>query len=361
LEARLVSLVELETLGWNSFFEAGFQPFAKSGYSVGRVTEAHKNLYRVSSENGEIMAKMSGRMRHDNVAGGDFPAAGDWVAFASGQGDANATIHAILPRFGKFSRKVAGAATREQVLAANVDTAFLVTAVNNDFNIRRMERYLAVAWESGANPVIVLNKADLVSEDAIADKVAEAKTAAIDVPVYAVSALTGKGLQDIEACLAPGKTAVFLGSSGVGKSALINYLFGAQTQKTNTVREGDDRGRHTTVFQKLIILPDDRGMVIDTPGLRELQLWDGEEGLGSVFKDIELLAANCRFRDCSHENEPGCAVKEAVSAGALDSSRFESYRNLRQESAYTANRKDYLEKKNELQKYISRVNKKTRH
>ncbi len=349
--------MNLETFGWKPFFEDGFEAFARSGYSVGRVYEAHQNLYRVLTESGELQAKMSGKLRHENKQTGDYPAVGDWIVIQVRNEEGQATIHAILPRFSKFSRKVAGAETREQVLAANVDTAFLVSAVNNDFNVRRMERYLAVAMESGADPVIVLNKADLFDDDTIEEKIAEAKKSARDAPIYAVSALTGQGMEDLASYITLGKTAVFLGSSGVGKSALINALLGRYAQKTNTVREGDDKGRHTTSFQKLIILPG-KGMVIDTPGLRELQLWDVEGGLGDAFKDIESLAADCRFRDCLHESEPGCAVRKAISTGTLDAGRLESYLKLRQEIAFTADRKEYLAKKNERERHISKTIKK---
>ncbi len=351
--------MELKTLGWSSFFESGFQPFSKSGYSVGRVTEAHKNLYRILTERGELMGKMSGKMRHENVAGADFPAAGDWVVLQERTEERTATIQAILPRFSKFSRKVAGKTTREQILAANIDTAFLVIALNNDFSIRRMERYLAIARESGAAPVVLLNKADLMDSDTLAERVTEVLKSASVVPVHAVSAKTKQGLRDVESYLKKGKTAVFLGSSGVGKSALINALFGSEEQKTGETRQRDDSGRHTTVFQRLIILPE-KGMVIDTPGLRELQLWEIETGLSEVFQDIEDLAAGCRFRDCSHESEPGCAVKEAIKQGTLDLARLESYLKLQKEMAFTADRKEYLEKKNELFRHYSQINKAAR-
>ncbi len=351
--------MKLETFGWKPFFEEGFKPFARSGYTAGRVYEAHKNFYFLHTENGDLQAKISGKMRHESIVGGDFPAVGDWVVIQVRNEEGEATIHAVLPRFSKFSRKVAGGVTREQVLAANVDTAFLVSALNNDFNVRRMERYLAVACESGADPVIVLNKADLFTDDVIEAKIAEAKKSAADVPIFAVSALTGQGMQDLIGYIAKGKTAVFLGSSGVGKSALINALVGRYEQKTNTVREGDDKGRHTTSFQKLIVMPEG-GMVIDTPGLRELQLWDVEGGLGDAFKDIEEIAGGCRFNDCLHGSEPGCAVREAVDTGTLDAGRLESYLKLRQELAFTADRKDFMAKKNERERQISKFAKKLR-
>jgi ribosome biogenesis GTPase / thiamine phosphate phosphatase len=305
------------------------------------------------------LGKMSGKLRHDNKEGGDYPAVGDWVVIQASKEEEKATIQAILPRFSKFSRKVAGAETREQVLAANVDTAFLVTALNNDFNVRRVERYMAVAMESGADPVVVLNKADLLDDDVVEERKAEAGKSASNAPIFAVSALTGQGMEDLASYMPKGKTAVFLGSSGVGKSALINALLGSYAQKTDTVREGDDKGRHTTSFQKLIILPD-KGMVIDTPGLRELQLWDVEGGLGGAFKDIEDIAAGCRFGDCGHESEPGCAVRAAVDKGTLDEGRLTSYLKLQQEIAYTADRKDFLAKKNERERQISKIAKKLR-
>lgn len=350
-------MINLKTLGWNPFFESGFKPFSKSGLSVGRVTEAHKNLYRILTEDGELMGKMSGKMRHENQGSGEYPAAGDWVVLQTRTEEAQATIQAILPRFSKFSRKVAGTLSREQVLAANIDTAFLVTALNNDFNLRRMERYLAVARESGAEPVIVLNKADMLEPGQVDERLDEMRKAVAGAPVIAVSALTKQGMNGVDPYLKKGKTAVFLGSSGVGKSALINALLGSEELKTGEIRAGDDRGRHTTVFQKMIILPD-RGMVIDTPGLRELQLWEVDSGLSDVFNDIEELAAGCRFRDCSHENEPGCAVKEAIDKGSLDAARLESFLSLQQELARTADRKEFLEKKNEMEKGIAAKRKK---
>ncbi len=340
--------MDLNLLGWNSSFKESFQPFLKRGYSAGRISEEHKHLYHVLTECGELLAKVSGKLLHDSKSRGELPAVGDWVAISARPAEGTATIHAILPRLSKFTRKIAGKTIEEQVIAANINTIFLVNGLDNDFNLRRIERYLTLAWESGANPVIVLNKADLC--DDIAQKVALAETVALGVPVHVVSAVTGQGLEELPAYLSSGVTVAFLGSSGTGKSTLINALFGEAVQDVGEVRQGDNRGRHTTTFRKLIVLPSG-GIVIDTPGLRELQLWGSDEGLNGAFSDIELLAEHCRFADCRHENEPGCAVRQALEEGAIDIKRYESYLKLQSELTYLADKKEYLERKEKLYRH----------
>jgi ribosome biogenesis GTPase len=262
---------------------------------------------------------------------------GDWVAIETRAGERKATIQAVLPRQTKFSRTAAGDVTEEQFLATNIDDVFIVAALTVDRNARRIERYLTLAWESGAQPSILLTKADLCPD--VAAAVAEACGIAGGVPVFALSSLTGAGFESFRAGLAAGRTAVLLGPSGVGKSTLINYLAGAEHQEVQPVREEDQRGRHTTTRRELIRLPEG-GLIIDTPGLRELQLWESHEGLGAAFADIEGLAAGCRFADCQHENEPACAVLAALASGQLDAARLESHRKLRREQAYFDRRHD---------------------
>jgi ribosome biogenesis GTPase len=270
---------------------------------------------------------------------------GDWVALSPRWDEGKATIHALLPRKTKFSRRAVlsggmpetGGRTDEQVLAANVDTVFLVSGLDRDFNVRRIERYLAVAWDSGAAPVIILNKADLCEK--LAAKLQEVEAVAIGVPIHPVSATENQGLETLQTYLGAGKTVVFLGSSGVGKSTIINCLLGSERQKVHAVREDDSRGRHTTAHRELIVLPEG-GMVIDTPGLREIELWSNEEGLEKIFGDIEQLAASCRFRDCRHQGEPGCAIRQALDDGSLDAGRYDNYLKLQRELKHLALRQE---------------------
>ncbi|HZD58899.1 MAG TPA: ribosome small subunit-dependent GTPase A [Anaerolineae bacterium] len=340
--------MDLNQLGWSSFFKESFEPFLQRGYSAGRISEEHKHLYHVLTECGELLAKVSGKLRHDSETRSEYPAVGDWVVISARPAEGTATIHAVLPRLSTFTRKIAGKTTEEQIIAANINTIFLVNGLDNDFNLRRIERYLTLGWESGANPVIVLNKADIC--DDIAQKVALVETVALGVPVHVVSAVTGQGLEELSTYLSNGTTVAFLGSSGTGKSTLINALLGQAVQDVSAVRQGDDRGRHTTTFRKMIILPQG-GIVIDTPGLRELQLWGSDEGLSGAFSDIELLAEHCHFADCRHENEPGCAVRRALEEGSLDVKRCESYLKLQGELEYLADKREYIERKEKLERH----------
>lgn len=327
----------LEEMGWNPHFAEHFAPYAEQGYSVGRITLEHKRIYRVISEHGELLGEVTGKLRYEATGREDFPAVGDWVVISPREQEKKATIHAVLPRKSKFSRKAAGEAVEEQIVAANVDTVFLVNALNNDFNVRRIERYLILAWESGATPVIVLSKADLC-EDREA-RVAEVESVAIGVPVHVVSAERGEGLEQLASYLRKGQTIALMGSSGVGKSTLINKLSGTDAQRVSEVREGDDRGRHTTTHRELFLLPGG-ALMIDTLRMRELQLWDASDGFQGAFEDIEELAAACRFHDCQHNREPGCAIQAALADGSLDRGRYASYQKLQRELAHLARKED---------------------
>ncbi|MDZ7343619.1 MAG: ribosome small subunit-dependent GTPase A [candidate division KSB1 bacterium] len=329
--------MNLESFGWHSFFAETFQPYAEEGYGVGRVAVQHKSHYVLYTTHGELRAKVAGKMHYLSRGPEDLPVVGDWVIIRPREQEGAATIYDILPRKSQFVRKAAGPKVEEQVIAANIDVIFLVNGLDGNFNLRRIERYLVLSWESGAKPIIVLNKADLC--DDVEQKIQEVKAVALGVPVLATSAVSGEGLEALIACLGKGTTGALLGSSGVGKSTIINQLLGTKILKTQEVREADDRGRHTTARRELILLPNG-GLLMDTPGMRELQLWGGEEGLKDAFEDIAELAQQCRFRDCQHGPEPGCAVRQALEDGTLDADRFASYQKLQKEIAYLNRKED---------------------
>jgi ribosome biogenesis GTPase len=335
----VMNVADLTTFGWSEFFEGKFKSYEDMGYTCGRVTLEHRNLFRVYTQNGEVLAEISGKLWHEATSRRDLPAVGDWVAIRARPEGGRVMIHAVLPRRTSFARKIAGSRTEEQIVGANVDTVFLFTSLNHDFSLRRIERYLIIAWESGANPVIILSKSDLC--DRVADSINEIQSVARGVPIHAISAVTGSGLQDIAQYFKRGETVALLGSSGVGKSTLINHLAGVDRLKVQTVREHDDRGRHTTTHRELVLLPAG-GLVLDTPGMRELQLWDGDESLQLVFDDIEALAERCYFTDCQHQDEPRCVVREALVAGTIDAARYQSYEKLQKELKYQARRRDKL-------------------
>lgn len=349
--------MKLEQLGWNTFFEENFREYADRGYGVGRVYLENRRSFWLYTEAGEIKADVSGRMAYHSDTRADFPAVGDWVVFRLKEDENKAIIHAILPRKSKFSRKVPGSTIEEQIVATNIDTVMLVSGLDNDFNIRRIERYLVMVSASGADPVVVLNKADLC--DDLDVKVAEVKKIAPNIPIVPVSATHDKHLDTLSDYLKLGKTIALIGSSGVGKSTITNHLIGDERQKVQEVREGDDRGRHTTTKRELIVLPHG-GLIIDTPGMRELQLWVSEEGLDSSFEDVEALTAQCAYSDCAHNGIAGCAIERALADGSLDPERWDSHNKLRKELAYITEKHDEIAsqtKKKNIKKITRQFNK----
>lgn len=328
--------MSLSSLGWNARFEERFTEHRTRGRIAARVAREDRDRYVVLDESGARPAELAGRMRHEVRTRTEWPAVGDWVAVRPGAASP-AIIEAVLPRTSAFVRKDVGDAAVEQVVAANVDTVFLVSGLDLDYNPRRIERYLAAAWESGATPVVVLNKADLDPDrDA---RVAETQALAPGAAVIAVSALEGEGIASLAPWLQPGHTVALLGSSGVGKSTLVNALLGEERQATGSVREHDSRGRHTTTHRELVALPGG-ALLLDTPGMRVLKLWGDEDSVGGAFPEIASLAEGCRFRDCRHESEPGCAVLAAEADGTLAADRLASWRKLQREAHWLATRVD---------------------
>src|SRR5580658_5769240 len=296
--------VLIQDLGWDAYFEALWSESARDGCVPARVVSQQRGLWRVVGDFEECWAEPSGKFRKESEAGGDWPAVGDWVSVELRAEKQNALIQGVLTRRSRFVRKVAGKQIAEQVIVANIDVALVVAALDGDFNVRRIERYMAQCWESGARPAIVLNKADTCAEPA--ELMAQIKTVAMGAPVFLVSAKNGDGVAELAASFLKGQTIVLLGSSGVGKSTLVNRLLQEDRQATYAVRASDSRGRHTTTSRELFVLPSG-ALIIDTPGLRELQLWNAAEGVTRTFADVDELAGQCRFTDCKHQSEPGCA------------------------------------------------------
>ena len=329
--------MRLAQLGWDDTFAAAFDGLG-AGLDVepARVAIEFNHIYRVWTKDAELKATVSGRLKHHAAHRSELPAVGDWVVVRRRAGD-QAAIVSVLPRRSWFSRKMAGTVTDEQIVAANVDVAFIAMALDADFSLRRLERYLLLARESGAAPVILLTKPDV--SNAIAAQVADVRSVSGELPVHVVSPKSGDGIEHVATYLTHGRTGALLGSSGVGKSTIINRLVGEDVQKTREVRATDSKGRHTTMHRELVVLPVG-GLIIDTPGMRELQLWDVGEAVRETFDDIETFAAGCHFTDCRHLGEPRCAVKAASADGRLAPSRLESYLRLQSELVALARQQD---------------------
>ena len=329
----------LHAIGWDAGWAAAFADHHAAGLTPARVAVQHRGAYDLATEAGDVRASATPQLVHDHR----LPAVGDWVALNPDSG----LVEDVLPRRTSISRKEVWDAAREQVLAANVDLAFLVQALPLDFNARRLERYLAMAWESGARPVVLLTKTDLVDDVDVYLEAAAAATLG-SCPVIPVSVRTGAGLAEVRRLFAGNLTAVLLGSSGVGKSTLVNALLGEDRLATQEVRDDDQRGRHTTTRRELIVLPGG-GIVLDTPGIRELQLWEAD--LDRTFADVDTLAADCRFADCAHDHEPGCAVRDALADGTLPAERWDSYRKLQRELAALEVRRNALARRDQVRHY----------
>jgi ribosome biogenesis GTPase len=328
----------LEDFGWNDEWARHYEGWAgKPGLEPGRVIIGFNYLFRVRMEDAEIEAMLSGRLKHTAASQGALPAVGDWVVVRRQSGRARGAIVSVFPRRSRFSRRTAGNVTDEQVVAANIDILFVVMSLDADYSLRRLERYLLMARESGATPVVLLTKPDLCAD--VAQSVAEVVAVAGDAPVHMLSPKSNQGMEQVSAYLPKGRTGALLGSSGVGKSTIINRLVGADVQKTRDVREADSKGRHTTSNRELVSLPGG-GLVIDTPGMRELQLWDASDSVRETFDDVEALADGCHFTDCRHRDEPRCAVKAAVEEGRLPAERLASYLKLQDELSYLLRQQD---------------------
>lgn len=329
---------KLTSFGYKNFFKEQFSGFSENGFAPARVAVENKNNYILYSDYGELIAELSGKFYFNYERSDEYPAVGDWVVIRPLIEEKKALIEHVLPRQNSFSRKTAGVKTDEQVIASNIDVLFIMTSLNKDLNPRRIERYLTLAMDRGLQPVIVLSKSDLCED--VNEAMKSIEKIVKEIPLHAVSSIKKEGINELLKYLEGNKTSAIVGSSGVGKSTFINALLGEEKLEVKDITDYKDRGIHTTTRRELIVLPDG-GMIIDTPGMRELQLWEGSGGLSDVFDDIEILTGKCRFGDCKHESEPGCAVREAMENGELDEDRYHSYLKLLREIKYFEFKKDF--------------------
>lgn len=325
--------MDIKKYGWDEYFENEWGQNSTDGMFPGRIIADYGQMLRVVSEFGEFFANRPVNKYDKEIQ----LAVGDWVALENSDENQMKQIRIVLKRKTKFSRAAAGTEVKEQIVAANIDTVFLIQSLNRDFNIRRLERYLIATWESGAVPVVILSKADCC--DNVVDKMNTVYNTVPGVEVHVISCVTGEGIDGIKKYFKPGKTVALLGSSGVGKSTLVNTLAGKELLKTQEIREDDSRGRHTTTHRELLLLPGGK-LILDTPGMRSLSLWEADSGMDVMFGDIEELTKLCRFRDCKHRNEPGCAVREAIAVGKLEMKRWQSWLKLQKEQAHLEARKE---------------------
>ncbi len=346
------NLINMKKYGFSEMFSDGIPQ--DSQLEPARVLSQEKGFYRIVSDKGEKLAEISGKFRFQATVSSDYPAVGDFVLINWNASGNSAIIESLLPRKSAFIRKAAGEPQQEQVVAANIDIVFLCMALNNDFNLRRLERYISIAWDSGAMPIVVLTKSDLC--DDLEYKLAEVSSVAFGVDILVTTSIEENGYRELLPFISDGKTIAFIGSSGVGKSTLINCLLGKEQLKTNGLRN-DDKGRHTTTHRELFLLPSG-AMVIDTPGMRELGMWDNDTGIERTFTDIEGLATQCRFRNCTHTNEPGCAILGALETGELQIERWQSYQKLKAENDYIEDKESYMAAKGKREKEISKLIKK---
>lgn len=334
-------------LGWNQTLEENLSQTASTNYKLGRVNHRNRNIYHLLSDEGQLVASLSGKYQYEHEQS-LFPVVGDWVLYENKGG--HGVICGLVPRKSKFSRKEAGVLTNEQVLAANVDIVFIVTGLDSNFNLSRIMRYKTVVMEGGARPVILLNKSDLC--DDLEDKIAAVRALTSDDPIHAVSSYTEEGLDAVKSYLTEGVTVAFFGSSGVGKSSLTNALLKESAMTTSHVSEAHGKGRHTTTTAELMLMPEG-GMLIDTPGIREIQIWCHEDAIDAGFEDIALLAADCKFENCNHRAEPGCAIKKALKTGILDQRHYQNYQNLKREAIFIEQKqrhKDRISNKPDVKK-----------
>ncbi len=338
----------LNSLGWNSFFEKQFEQYKLSGFETGRIINEQKERYIVFTEYGEFQGEISGRLLYSTGSNSDFPKVGDWVAVSIFKEESKVIIHEVLERRNKFSRQAAGQKIDEQVLASNIDAVFIVQSLDQNFNIKRMERYISMIYEMKAEPVILLNKSDLIGNPQ--EKLEEVRKIFPGIISFSLSSFYNVGIEQVMEFIQPSSTYMLIGSSGVGKSTIINRLAGEDILRTNEVREKDSKGKHTTTSRQMIVLKNG-GLLIDTPGMRGFKLWNAESGLEETFNEIENFAEDCHFSDCTHTSEIKCAVIDALKSGKISEERYESYLKLQKELRYLEtkqNKFSYLESKKRM-------------